>query len=170
MMKPLFTQKGYSLVEMVIYAALLTIISLVVVRTVLSFTQSYRRIAALRFAENSGISAMERMTREIRGATSVVSASSTLAASPGVLTLVAGSGSISTTTKFYTQSGTMKVDVNGAYSGPLSVSNASISSLTFTLISNSNTSAVKIDMSVQATSGPVTITKTYHSTVVLQGS
>ena len=159
---------GYSLVEMIIYVAILSVISLLAINTILSFGPSYHSLLAYRLAENSGILSMERMSREIRAATSVDTINSTLGSSPGVLTIVATANSISTTTKFYIQNNILKVDVNGSYSGPLSLSNTSVSNLVFTLLLNTKTTAVKIDMTLQATSSPVTKTKTYHSTIVLK--
>lgn len=162
--------RGYSLIEMVIYVSLLTIIFVASINMLLSFSQSYRTLSALRVAEHSGVDSMERMTRDIRSATSVDSGNSTLGISPGVLTLTATSNGVSTTTKFYVQNGVLKVDVNGAYFGPLTLSSASTTSLIFRLISNGNSDAVRIDMTVLGTVGNITKSKNYHSTIVLQGN
>ncbi len=156
--------KGFSLVEMLIYVTLLATILLLVINTVLSFSSSYRQLAALRAAEHSGIDAMERITRDIRQASS---ADTSIA---GALTLVATSNSVSTTTRFYVQNNVLNVDINGTYYGPLTTSNASVTNITFTLLTNSTSKAVKVDMTVQGISGTVTKTKTYHSTIVLKGS
>src|SRR5947207_2763724 len=109
-------KSGFSLVEMLVYISILSIVSLLVIHTILSFAKSYRELGVLRVVEHSGMDSMERMTREIRAATSITAANSTLGASPGVLILVSTVGGISTTTKFYVQNGTLKVDVNGVYS------------------------------------------------------
>lgn len=163
-------KSGYSLVEMVIYVAILSAISLVIINMLISFTKSYQTLGALRVAEHSGIDFMERVTREIRGATSVDSANSTLGTSPGVLTLVSTFGGVSTTTKFYVQNGIIKMDVNGVYFGPLTVSNSSTTNLTFTSLANSVSSAVKVDLTVQGTAGTATRVKSYHSTIILRGN
>lgn len=156
-------KKGFSLIEMLIYISILAVIFVLVVQTVLSYTGSYRNLGALRAAEHTGIDAMERITREIRGATSA----STLTA--GELTLTTTSNGVSTTTRFYVQNSVLKVDVNGVYSGPLSVSNSTVTSLTFSSYSNTNSTAVKVDLTVVGSSGSVSKTKTYHSTIVLKG-
>ncbi len=151
---------------MIIYISLLTIISLVVVNTVVSLSTSYRNLTALRAVEHSGIDAMERMSRDIRSATSIDLTHSTFGSSPSTLTLV----QTSTTTKFYVQSGVMKVDVNGTYSGPLTITNSSVTSFILTHLTSSNSDAVKIDLTISGTSGTVTRTKNFHSTIVLRGS
>ncbi len=80
-------EDGYTLVEMVVYVTLLSIISLVITNTLVSFSTSYRTFRALAIVDKSGIDAMERITRDIRGATDVDSANSIFGTSPGVLTL-----------------------------------------------------------------------------------
>lgn len=161
--------KGYSLVEMVIYVGILSLITVSITTTLLSFVSSYRDIKALRIVDNSAVDSLERMTRDIRSATIVDDANSTLGSSPGVITIVQGTGGNSTTTKFYLQNNIIKVDVNGSYSGPITISNASVSNLTFYKIDNGLSKAVKIDITVSATIGLSTETKTYHSTVILKG-
>jgi type II secretory pathway pseudopilin PulG len=161
--------RGYTLVEMAIYVAILAIFSATIVNTILSFSWSYRTLLALRMVDNTGIDAMERVSRDIRSATSVDTGNSTLGTSPGVLTLVATMNGVSTTTKFYLQNGIIKVDVNGTYSGPLSVSGSTITNLVFTKLVNGVSNAVKVDMTVQGVVGPITKVKTYHTTVILRG-
>ena len=163
------TNNGYSLIEMIIYVALLSAISLLVVSTIVSFTKSYRTLVALRVLDHSAISAMERMTRDIRGATNIDISQSVFGLTNGVLTIVTTSNGIGTTTKFYLDNGAVKIDVNGIYFGPLTPSNASITALAFTKLDSGIGNAVKIDMTVSATVGFVTKIKIYHSTVILKG-
>ncbi|MBI4155983.1 MAG: prepilin-type N-terminal cleavage/methylation domain-containing protein [Candidatus Zambryskibacteria bacterium] len=160
---------GYTLVEMIIYAALLSVISLLAVSTIVSFSKSYRTLVVLRAVDHSAIGAMERMTRDIRGATSLDLSRSVFGAGSGVLTIVTIYNSIETTTKFYLDNGAVKIDVNGDYFGPLTLSNVSVTSLTFTKLDSGIGNAVKIDMTVSATVGTASKTKTYHSTVILRG-
>ncbi len=162
-------KSGFSLIEMVIYVSILSVISIFIVNMLISLTSTYRTVVALRSAENSGILAMERMSRDIRASTSINLGQSTLANSPGVLTLITTSGVISTTTKYYVDQGMLKVDVNGVYLGPLSLFNATVTNLVFRVIDSGVSQAVKVDMTVQGTTGTVTKTKTFHSTVILKG-
>lgn len=160
---------GYSLVEMIIYVALLSLISFIVINTMLSFSQSYRTLQALRMVEHSGVDSMERMIRDIRAATSVDLGNSTLGSSPGVLTLNSTVSGTSKTTKFYIQNGVLRIDVNGAYFGPLTLSSVTVTNLIFNRISTANSSAIVVSMTVTTTVASVTETKTYHTTVILRG-
>ncbi len=160
--------KGYSLIEMIIYVALMSIISLLIVNTVLSFTKSYRTVSTLRAVESSALDTLERLSRDIRGATVIDDANSTFNVNPGVLTLTQSIGGISTTTRFYVQGGVMKVDVNGTYIGPLTSRGSAVQSLIFTKLNNGVSTGVKIDLTVTATSSTITRTKNYHTTILLK--
>ena len=155
---------------MLIYIALLVMIFMVVLKTLLSFSSTYRTIAANRIIEASAITSLERMTRDIRNATSIDAVNSTFGSNPGILSLITTQNGVSTTTKFYVSSNTIQVDVNGTNIGPLTTSRVSVTSLIFTQLTGSTTNAVKIDMTLQGSNGNVTKTKIYHSTIVLKGS
>lgn len=154
---------------MIIYLSILTIVSVLMVNTVLMFTGSYRNLQAMRIVEHSATDAMERMTRDIRTASSVDQVHSTFGSNSGILTLVTTLNGVSTTTKYYLQNNIIQMNVNGAYWGPLSSSNATVISLVFSISTSSVSEAVKIDMTVQGVSGNVTKNGVYHSTVVLRG-
>lgn len=159
-------QRGYAIPEIVVYISILAVIFVLIVNTVMTFSGSYRRLRAVRLIEHSATNAMERMTRDIRGAAGVVTASSTLGVSPGILTVA----SSATTTRFYVDDGILRMDVNGAFAGPMTLSNTEVSNLVFTPIATAESEAVKIDMTITSTVGSMTKVKTYHATVVLQGS
>src|SRR4051812_39663825 len=110
---PTSSKKGFSLIEMLIYIAILTIIFLMIVETIIGFSSSYRTLGAQRIIEHSAMESLERLTRDIRGATSVDVLNSTLGTSPGVLKLTTTYNNVSTTTRFYVDIDTLKVDVNG---------------------------------------------------------
>jgi prepilin-type N-terminal cleavage/methylation domain-containing protein len=162
------TQHGFSLIEMLVYIALLSTIFVVVVATLLSFTTGYRVLAAHRIVEHSAMSSLERLTRDLRGATSIDMGNSTFGTSPGILTLITNQNGNATTTKYYVQNNTLKLDVNGTYFGPLTTAKVTVSNLTYTLLTGSTTSAVKIDMTLTSTNGQAVQTRTYHTTVVLK--
>jgi type II secretory pathway pseudopilin PulG len=160
---------GYSLVEMIIYISVLSIISILSINTILSFTRSYRDLGALRIVEHSGTDAMERMTRDIRSASSIDMANSSFGTNPGILSIITTVDGVSTVKKFYVQDNIIKVDVGGTYFGPLTLSNASVTSLTFRQLNSGISDAVKIDMTISGTVGEITKTNTYHSTIILKG-
>jgi hypothetical protein len=160
--------KGYSLVELVIYVAILSIISLLIISTVLSFTSGYRSILALRIVDHSAVDIMERITRDIRSAKQVDSINSVFGTNSGVLIITSTINGSDAIEKFYLQNDVVKLDINGNYFGPLSISNSIINSLVFTKMDSGISTAIKIDLTVSAVVGTVTESETYHSTVILK--
>ena len=151
---------------MVIYISILSVISITIVSTIVSFSQSYKTIKVLGAIDNSAINTMEKMTSEIRKSASVSSINSDFVSDPGFLTLVATSSNM---TKFYVQNNIIQMDSGGSYFGPITSSDTKVTGLKFTLLKWGNSYAVKIDMTVNGTSGIISKTKTFHSTTVLRG-
>ncbi|MDQ3015009.1 MAG: prepilin-type N-terminal cleavage/methylation domain-containing protein [bacterium] len=166
---PAQQNKGFTLFEMIIYIAVIGMMFAVTIHTIVSFTRSYRHLAVLRSLDRSAVTILERMTRDIRNANSVDTGQSVFVSSPGTLAVVQTSGGLSTTTRYYTQSGQMRLDENGSYVGPLTLNNTLVSSLVFQQMTGTTT-AIRIDLTLQSTSGGVTRTKPFHATVILKGS
>jgi len=162
------TKAGYSLPEMLIYVAILSVVSLLIINTVLSYTKGYKNLVVSRKIDHSALDIMERITLEIRSGTQVDAVNSVFDTNPGVLSLVSNVGGVQTVKKFYVDNGMIKLDVGGVYFGPLTLSNATITNLVFRKVDSSISNAIKIDMTVSSTSGGVTKTKTYHTTVILK--
>src|SRR3990167_8468141 len=114
MARPL-KQKGFSILEMLIYISILVLMLAVVMNAIVAVTRSERLIKSLRQIEDSAVLAIERIGREVRGAESVNTGSSTLGAHPGRLVLEglddAGSPR---TVEFYLSDGRLILKENGA--------------------------------------------------------
>jgi type II secretory pathway pseudopilin PulG len=165
----LIKKRGYTLIEMVLYVSILALFFVVIVNSLISFTRPYREVLALRLLDRSGLESLERITRDIKTASSVDVINSVLGVSPGTLVLTATYSGVSTTTKFYLDGGVLKVDVNGIYEGPLTSASTTVSSLIFYRMTNTISSAIKVDMTLQTSISSTTKTKIFHTTAVLKG-
>jgi len=153
---------------MLVYVGVLSLMFLVLLQTVISYIGSYKELLTRRAIQHSALTAMERITREIRAAADITP-QSVLGTNPGILSLTKTEGGSTVVTKFYLQNGILVMDSNGVPFGPLMRSNASVSNLVFSGLTTGDTKAVKIDMTIQATVGTVTRSKIFHTTVVLKG-
>lgn len=161
-------KSGISYIEVIIYASILGVLTLVMISGVLSLSSSYKNLSVMRNVEHTAIDVLERLSRDIRGANLIDTANSTFGTSNGVLTLVSTDGSFSTTTRYYLSDGVANLDVNGVFWGPLSSSYTQITDMTFYQITTTNSNAVRVDLTVEATDSGVTKIKTYHTTVALK--
>lgn len=134
-------KRGSSLLEIIVYLAMFTVLSTVIVNSLLISMRLYKDARTNREFTEQGSLAMERISRSVRSASAVNVASSTLGTSPGVLVLTNGTS----TTMFDVSSSALRLTENGAVSGNLTAGRISVSSLIFYYYSATSTS-VKTDI------------------------
>ena len=161
---------GFTLIEIIVYIAILAVVSVLAVNMLLEIQLSLGEIRVTRNLSAAASVAMERMARTIRDAKSVNAGASTFNASPGVLTLT-GSETPAQTHRFLVSGGALMADGGSPPSDTLTPSGVLITNLVFRLITPSATStAVKIEMTIAATSGRATTTQNFYDTVILRNS
>lgn len=161
---------GFSLVEEVVYIGLFIILLLAVVNATIVLATTYRNIQAVRNIEISAITSMDRMVKEIRNGTSVNTSQTTWSTNPGSLMInsVNASGT-SATVRFYVTNSQLMLEENGVAVGPLTSSAVKVTNLVFRNITTANSSAVKIEMTLQSSSTKP-VTKYFYDTSLLRGS
>ena len=163
--------RGLTLIEMLIYVAITALLMTTIVSALVHLTDSHRLLVLNRVIQDSGTVSLERITREIRAASSVDIGASVLNQNPGALELLSVSESGSTRrVRFTLQNGILYVTENGVLQGPLSPASASTTSLVFRRITTANSEAVKIEIVVSATSSRFSKTIPFYNTTVLRGS
>lgn len=169
MKKLILKNKGFTLVETIIYLFLFVSLVLGIINSTVLLSKNYRNVKAIRSIENSAIGAMDRMTREIRDATDIASA--TYNTNPGELILDGtDSAGDSETIRFYVSNGRLMLDRDGVNIGQLTQSDVTVSSLVFRSVSTTTSSAVKIEMSISNGSGASAISKNFYNTAILRSS
>ena len=81
-------QSGYSLLELLVYVALFSALSVLLVKSLVTSLSVYAAAQSYRRVQSEGQLVMDQLVREVRNATSVTVAASTFGTSPGVLVLV----------------------------------------------------------------------------------
>ncbi len=159
------------MIEMLAYIFILTLLVAVVIYTLITMNNLYRSIKSSAGIEATAHVALERMVREIRGASSVDIAQSTLNSSPGQITLnTVDDNGATTTIQFFLTGQTSRIKEAGIDIGPLSSAGARVTSLTFRRIATSTSEAVKIEMTVESGQGQSYRSSSFYSTAVLRGS
>ena len=160
-----------TMIEIVIYSVLLAIIVAAVVSLLITLGSTYRSLQSTETIGTSAQTALERMTREIRAATSVDMGQSTLDLSPGQLTLntLDDSGS-ATTIQFFVLNGAIRVKEAGVDSGPLTSASVRVSNLIFRRSTTAQSQAVKIELTLESGEGVAFASHLFYATIVLRGS
>ena len=168
-------QKGTGLVELVIYIAIFSVISVVVVGGTVQETKLLRKARAERAVTSAAETILERIVREIRLACSV-SVTTTSISLTTFSDLSAPSGTDCTDA-----SATRVIDFSGGnvlLEPPVgtqlnpygvTVSNLTFAKVTTPLSAVSDAIAVKLSLSSGA-AGSYQVTHTYHATAILRGS
>ncbi len=165
-------KRGVSLLETVVYFALLSVLTSVVTTSLISLFKSYSLVKAQQDIETTAIQIFDKISRDIHNANAVVVASSSFGVPQGAVGLSIASTTSSTTETYmyYVQNGDMKVSRNGTYIGDLSVPPVDVNSFTARYINGTNTQAIKLEMILRASPrySTTTISKNFYTTVQLR--
>lgn len=168
-----FTPSGFTLIEIIIYTAILALIFALVVNSLAVVIKAFNQGRLAIKINNSAEVAMDRMVREIRAAYDI-DANSELDSHPGRLILITDSLIIpgsTTTLEFYLDLGRIMVEEEGDFVEALTSSDLTVTNLIFRQITAPSMSkAVKIEMEIQGSSGNYQKTENFYNTAILRKS
>ena len=168
-----YTAEGFSLVEMLVYIAILSIMVSSLVMTSVSLLTTFGRLVASEDIAQASVVSLERITRELRFANAVDVGASTLGTttSPGVLVLntIDDGGSPTTVTVTLTGDRITFAQGGGATS-PLTHDTVIITDLFFIHTAGVNTEAINVSFTASRTVRGTTISKDFRTFVVLDAS
>lgn len=155
--------KGFSMAEMLVYIAIMTVILLVIVDIILVVSKSNKQSSAYNSVKDSAIFGLEKIIKETRLSTGINFEQSVFNSSSSVLVLNSDDSKL---VKFYLDNGLVTIDIDGEYFGRATYSDTFVSSLKFIPIDTGSSQAVKIEINI----GAETISESFYSTVVLRNS
>lgn len=160
---------GFSLIEMVVYIAILVGMLVIVIQVVFSITRSSQMVHSARNIETSAVSALERIGRELRQAQSVDTVASTLNSHPGVLALDGESDAgVAYSREFYLSGGRLRLRENGVEAGVLTHASTTVTNLVFTRFYATSTEGVRIQMTLESGTSTAYRTETFYSSILLR--
>lgn len=161
---------GYTLVEALIYIAILVAIIAVLVSGLVVVVQSITRVRVARNLADTGGASMERLIREIRQATSIDDGNSIFNQTPGRLKLNTIDQAGNATTVDFTVSGNqLLVQVGVGSIDNLTSGQIQVSSLIFRKLATTTASGVRVELTVtddRLPGSPIN----FYSTAILRGS
>ena len=157
--------KGMSVIETLIYAALLVLITAVLIGAFLPLSRILRDLQASRNIQKSARISLERMTRDIHSASNI-GGGSILNAHPGKLFLIVPQGGVETEVEFYLQNETLVAESGGEIEGNLTSSDVSVSNLVFQVMDNGKSKLVRIEMTLERNVSGKTKTADFYGSAV----
>lgn len=160
------TQAGFTLIEVIVYIAILVLVSAAAVTALVSFSDVLDNQRVQQRVTSSAQGALERMVHDIRNSTAVNVGGSTLADPDGVLQLTHSGGDIT----FARSGGVITVTRGSEPAVPLTSSDVSVDALAFYHYADGPTELVRVSLTVSATSSTQTRTETFYGGAVIRGS
>lgn len=159
---------GYSIIEILVYLAIFTSLSILVINSFITILSSFNTTNMNRKLLESGSIVMERVSREIRQAESIDIANSSFNNSSGALQLNSTDGGTPAIMKFIVANGDLNLYKDGNLLGNLLEQDISVTSLIFRRISTTSSEAVKIEMTLEYSKGQSTRSENFYDTVILR--
>lgn len=164
-------QRGFSLIELLVYLAVFAIALILIVGTALGLSRAYGGVANLSRIERDGTAVLERLMREARGAKSTDTSASILGVNPSKLILnTTDDADAARTVEFFVSGFALHIKENGADTGTLTGSKVAVSSFVARRIVTGRSEAVKIELSLQSGVGTASTTKKFYATTILRNS
>lgn len=145
--------KGFSILEIIIYLALLCIVSVLVTSNIISLFKNYNIVKANQEIEYNAISIFDKLTKDTHDAKNIILEQSLFSTTSGAIALNISSSTddnASNTVKFYLNDGKIKYDKDGNYVGNLSTNNVNVSKFNIYYISSTTTEAIKVELSLDS--------------------
>ncbi len=161
------TTEGFSLVEMLIYTALLGLILSVILGSLLVIAESQERVLASRSLDRSAVMSLDRVVREVRLSDSIDADASEFEESTGVLVLE--NDDVSGPISFFINNGSFFVEKEGQEQR-LSHSGVDVTRFYLTHISTDASEGVRIELEMSYTHDEGVVEQTFYSTATSRGS
>ncbi len=164
------TSGGVTLVEVLLYSALLAVLSVALINCLLVMLRSYTETRVNDDLLESAQVSLERISREVRSGTGADTATSVFGTSPGILKInTTDSGGTAKTEQFDVSSGALRFTDNGTLSGNITGAHVSVTSLIFRNITTTAGSAVRIELTLRSLRSSSNKSITVYDTIAFRG-
>lgn len=163
--------RGFSLIEIVVYVSLFSTLSVVVMSSLFSTIKAFNELRISRDINDSSVIIMERLTRDIKSATTIDLTNSTFGATPGRLTLNTRNASgTAMIVEYYVAASQLRVNENGIDIGSLMSVKTKVDGLVFYQINQGSTVGVKTELHLSSSRGAASEVDHFYNTSILRGS
>jgi type II secretory pathway pseudopilin PulG len=157
---------GMTALELLIYAAVLSVLTIAVIVTFVSLRTVFEKTRVERVVTNAGVTSIDRLVRDIRDADTVNTLLSTLDATSSVLVLENGA----TTTTYRVGGGVLTLEVEGVVKGALTPDTAQVTNFAAVRYGGVSSDMVRVTLDLAVVGPFASTTKRFSGAAVLRGS
>jgi len=162
-------QKGFSLVETLIYIGIMTVILFTLISLISSASRTYLFLKSSRNIERSAINVMDSLNDRVSMSSKIDIPNTAFNNATGSIALISYDGAVSTTTKIYLSNGQVLLSQNNVVLGPLTLSDVRVTNLTFRNMTNSTFNGFKIEMTIDnGTSSEKYMSEDFYNSYILR--
>ncbi len=166
MVKKLLKTKGYSLIELLVYIAILSLVFIVVIESLINSMKTYVVAQSYRRLQNDGELVLERITREVRSANLVPSG--TFGVNPSSFSLEQDFGGTTKTISFAVVNGVLQMTDAGITTA-LTSNKTIVDSFIVHKVTGALDEVLRIQLVLETTTG-LQVTAPFYTTLSLRDS
>lgn len=163
-------EKGFTLVELLVYMSGLLILGSVLILMIVQFYGLYKEIIVVPRADRVGLILVDRITKDIRGADSIDVFESQFGTTNGVLKLTERVNESIVTKTFSVENGRVQYQEDSSSPVPLSSNDFTVSNFNFTFVQTGISQAIRFNLELQFDSAEGLDTRTYTGFAILRES
>jgi len=163
-------QKGFSLIELIVYMAVLVLIIVALFWTLISTTKSYKAIKVTRLMHASALTLLDRLSYEIRSASSVDVGGSVLGVDDGVLSLNKDNDEITSNILFEINNNRVSISEDSLLEGYLTNDDVSVNKMRFDMYTDNGAVLISVEIQLEADIAGYVYTKDFQTSYVVRGS
>lgn len=158
--------KGFSLIEIIIYLALLIIVSVLVIQNLISLFKNYNVVKTNQEIEYNAINIIDKISRDVKSSKNVIVNESIFSIPQGAVSLNTASGTV----KYYLEENKIKYMKNGFYFSNLSTKNIIVDNFKLYYINATNTEAIRLELGLRSKAhlNSDFINKNFYTTIQLR--
>lgn len=164
------TQKGFSLLELLIYVAGMLALGAVMIVLIVQFYGLYREIVSIPRADRTGLLVMDRITKDIRSGDALDALNSQFGTTNGEIEFdVEESGDV-IEKRYFVQDGIVKYQEDGGAVTNVTPKDLYVSNFNFALVTTEVSTAIRLTMELQFQANNGTDTRAYTGFAILRES
>jgi hypothetical protein len=162
---------GFSLLEIVVYVSLFTVISGITLTGLVQTAKSFNGLRSARDIDSTAVQVLGRLSRDIKSADLVDFTQSDFSTNPGKLTLLTVTASGTPMKVSYdVRNGQLYVAENNIDKGALSGGDVNIDGLFFTYVNATQSRGIRIILQMSSKRDSMHTVENFYSTAVMRGS